>query len=97
MSVFTGCILPSPLSEPARPRYEEKKGAGGNVFPADMDVIPAFSVVEIMITPANQGGFEQGYGLQVCACFFHVFPLAIPDFLVLVKKKTRTRHVLIVA
>ena len=46
-------------------RYEEKKNAGGNVFPADMDVIPAFSVVEIMITPANQGGFEQGYGLQV--------------------------------
>lgn len=39
------------------------------MFPADMDVIPAFSVVEIMITPANQGGFEQGYGLQVWRVF----------------------------
>lgn len=59
----------SRLTRHAR-RYEEKKG--GNVFPTDMDVIPAFSVVEIMITPANQGGFEQGYGLQVCRVFFSV-------------------------
>lgn len=52
-----------------RHRYEEKKGGAGdgrNVFPTDTDVIPPFTVVEIMLTPANQGGFEQGYGLQVC-------------------------------
>jgi hypothetical protein len=30
-----------------------------------MEVIPAFSVVEIMFSAANQIGFDQGYGLQV--------------------------------
>lgn len=49
------------------PRYEEKKGGDGcrNVFPSDVEIIPAFSVLEIMISAANQGGFDQGYGLQV--------------------------------
>jgi len=49
-------------------RYEEKKGGdtGRNVFPTDVDSIPVFSVVEVMISPANHNGFEQGYGLQVC-------------------------------
>ncbi len=53
--------------QPVGRRYEEKKGgdAGRNVFPADVETIPAFSVVEIMFSPANHGGFEQGYGLQV--------------------------------
>jgi hypothetical protein len=48
-------------------RYEEKKGGdtGRNVFPTDVDSIPVFSVVEVMISPANHNGFEQGYGLQV--------------------------------
>lgn len=48
-------------------RYEEKKGGDGcrNVFPSDVEVIPAFSVVEIMFSAANQNGFDQGYGLQV--------------------------------
>ncbi len=35
------------------------------MFPADVEIIPAFSVVEIMFSPANHGGFEQGFGLQV--------------------------------
>ena len=44
--------------------YEEKK-TGNNVFPADISVIPAFSVVEIMISAANQKAYESGYGLQL--------------------------------
>lgn len=44
--------------------YEDKK-TGNNVFPPDMDVIPAFSVVEIMISAANQTAFDAGYGLQL--------------------------------
>lgn len=62
-------ITPSKLTPPVSVgRYEEKKGGDGcrNVFPADLDVIPAFSIVEIMFSSANQNGFEQGYGLQVC-------------------------------
>lgn len=57
--------------------YEEKKG-GANVFPQDTDCIPAFSVLEVMVTPANQGGYEQGYGLSVArvrACDFTLYSL----------------------
>lgn len=63
-------------------RYEEKKGdAARNVFPADLDVIPAFSVVEIMFSPANQGGFDQGYGMsigRVRPCEFSLYSLLNP-------------------
>jgi hypothetical protein len=45
--------------------FESKKNEGQNVFPADLDVIPAFSVVEVMINMANTGNFEKGYGIQV--------------------------------
>lgn len=60
--------------------YEEKKG-GSNVFPSELDVIPAFSVVEVMITPANQGAFEQGYGFslaRVRLCEFSLYSLVGP-------------------
>ena len=59
--------------------YEEKKG--DNVFPTDLEVIPAFSVIEIMISPANQGGYEQGYGLQlvrVRPCEFTLYSMLGP-------------------
>ncbi len=63
-------------------RYEEKKGdAARNVFPSDLDVIPAFSVVEIMFSPANQGGFEQGYGVsvgRVRLCEFSLYSMLNP-------------------
>jgi hypothetical protein len=60
--------------------YEEKKGGdtGRNVFPSDVDVIPAFSVVEIMFSPANQNGFDQGYGLQLARlrpCEFSLYSM----------------------
>ena len=51
------------------------------MFPADIDVIPAFSVVEIMFSPANQGGFDQGYGLsvgRVRPCEFSLYSLLNP-------------------
>lgn len=60
--------------------YEEKKG-GSNVFPVGLEHIPAFSVVEIMVTPANQGGFEQGYGLslaRVRPCDFTLYSMCGP-------------------
>ena len=61
-------------------RFEDKKG-GSNVFPTDVDAIPAFSVVEIMINPANQGGFDQGYGMQlvrVRVCEFSLYSMHHP-------------------
>ena len=60
--------------------YEDKKG-GVNVFPSELDTIPAFSVVEIMVNPANQGGFEQGYGMQlvrVRQCDFSLYSMHDP-------------------
>lgn len=45
--------------------YETKKSEAMNVFPADLDEIPAMSVVEIMICPSNTGGFTEGYGFHV--------------------------------
>lgn len=60
--------------------YEEKKG-GSNVFPSELDVIPAFSVVEVMISSANQGAFEQGYGFslaRVRPCEFSLYSLTGP-------------------
>ena len=59
--------------------FEEKKG--NNVFPTNLDAIPAFTVVEIMINPANQGGFEQGYGLvlaRVRPCEFSLYSMQSP-------------------
>jgi hypothetical protein len=51
------------------------------VFPKDLDTIPAFSVVEIMFSPANQGGYEQGYGLSVARirpCDFSLYSMLNP-------------------
>ena len=61
--------------------YEDKKGGSNNVFPTDAGAIPAFSVVELMLNPANQGGFEQGYGLQlvrVRPCDFSLYSMHDP-------------------
>lgn len=60
--------------------YEDKK-SNNNVFPTTLDTIPAFSVVEVMINPANQGGFEQGYGLvlaRVRLCEFSLYSMQNP-------------------
>ena len=60
--------------------FEDKKG-GVNVFPTEMDSIPAYSVVEIMVNPANQGGFDQGYGMQlvrVRPCEFSLYSMHDP-------------------
>jgi hypothetical protein len=46
-----------------------------------MEYIPAFSVVEIMFSAANQIGFDQGYGLQVArvrTCEFSLYSLLSP-------------------
>jgi hypothetical protein len=60
--------------------FEDKK-SNNNVFPTNLDTIPAYSVVEIMVNPANQGGFEQGYGLVVARvrpCEFSLYSMHGP-------------------
>jgi hypothetical protein len=49
--------------------FEEKKNQG-TVFPQDMDVIPAFSVVEVMISPSNSKQFEEGWGIGLTQVIF---------------------------
>lgn len=75
--------------------YEEKKSSsssakggaapGGepnrNVFPSDMDEIPPFTVVEIAVNPANSGGYDSGWGLNVARirpCAFSLYSLFSP-------------------
>jgi len=45
--------------------YETKKSETMQVFPAELDEIPAFSVTEIMVCPSNTKGFGEGYGFHV--------------------------------
>lgn len=64
--------------------YEEKKGGGElmrNVFPSDMDVIPAFSVIEVMFSASNQGQFDQGYAVSIARvrpCDFSLYSMHTP-------------------
>lgn len=64
--------------------FEDKKSVGEgsrNVFPPDLDVIPAFSVVEVAVNPSNSGGFEEGYGMNVArirACGFSLYSMLTP-------------------
>ncbi len=51
------------------------------MFPPDVDTIPQFSVVEVMISSANTGGFDQGYALQVARvrpCEFSLYSMQHP-------------------
>ena len=51
------------------------------MFPPDLDTIPQFSVIEVMITSANTGGFDQGYALQVARvrpCEFSLYSMQQP-------------------
>lgn len=45
--------------------YEPKKAEEQRVFPGELDAIPAFSVVEVMVCPANTHSFEEGFGFHV--------------------------------
>lgn len=63
--------------------YEEKKGGDmmRNVFPSDMDVIPQFSVVEVMLSPSNSGQYDQGYAVSVARvrlCEFTLYSMHTP-------------------
>jgi len=58
--------------------YETKKSETMQVFPADLDEIPAFSVTEIMVCPSNTKGFGEGYGFhvgRVRPCDFSLYSL----------------------
>lgn len=60
--------------------FEEKKNMP-QVFPQDIDVIPAFSVVEVMISPSNSKQYEEGWGIgisQVRPCGFSLYSMQQP-------------------
>jgi hypothetical protein len=60
--------------------FEDKK-SGGCVFPSDMDEIPPFSVVELMINPSNSKGFDDGWGINIVRvrlCPFSLFSMQSP-------------------
>lgn len=60
--------------------YEEKKNMP-QVFPPEVEVIPAFSVVEVMISPSNSKQYEEGWGIgisQVRTCNFSLYSLQQP-------------------
>ena len=60
--------------------FEEKKNQQ-NVFPLDMDVIPAFSVVEVMISASHGKQFEDGWGIgisRVRQCDFSLYSMQTP-------------------
>ena len=46
--------------------YEEKKGGTSvGVFPANTDVIPPFTVIEVIMTAGNTKAFDEGYGVNL--------------------------------
>jgi hypothetical protein len=60
--------------------FEEKKNMS-NVFPSDIDVIPAFTVVEVMINPSNTKQFEEGWALgisRIRPCEFSLYSMQTP-------------------
>lgn len=61
--------------------YESKKTESQQVFPPDLEEIPAFSVVEVMVAPSNTSGFKEGYGFHVSRirpCGFTLYSLQNP-------------------
>lgn len=46
--------------------YEEKKGgAPAGVFPTGVDVIPPFTVIEVIVTAGNTKAFDDGYAVNL--------------------------------
>ena len=69
--------------------YEEKKAntssgakeGSRNVFPADLDFIPPFTVVEVALNPGNSGQFDEGWGISVARirpCQFSLYSMLNP-------------------
>lgn len=56
-------------------------GGSRNVFPPGVDVIPAFTVVEMALNPANSKGYEDGWGfnlMRVRPCAFTLYSMMGP-------------------
>lgn len=91
--VSSGCTIKVTLNDFL---FEEKKSVGDasrNVFPKDLDVIPAFSVIEVAVNPANSGGFDEGFGINVTrirVCEFTLYSMATPLGLDLLPKTYAT-------
>ena len=45
--------------------YEKQKDDTGNVFPKDIEAIPPFTLVEIVVDPVEVTNCESGYGLKL--------------------------------
>lgn len=61
--------------------YEEKKVEEHSVFPQDVEFIPAFSVIEVMVSPSHTKSSGEGYGLNVSrvrACPFTLHSMLTP-------------------
>ena len=61
--------------------FESKKVDDQNVFPQDIEEIPAFSVVEVMITPSNTKCCSEGYGFnmgRLRLCPFSLYSMDTP-------------------
>jgi hypothetical protein len=62
--------------------YEEKKGgASAGVFPAETAFIPAFTVIEVVITAGNTKSYEEGFGINVARvrpCPFTLYSMLGP-------------------
>lgn len=66
--------------------FEEKVTKAGvegnrNVFPSDVDVIPAFSVIEVALNPANSIQYDAGWGVNVARirqCPFTLYSMLSP-------------------
>ena len=61
--------------------FEAKKQEDQQVFPPNLDVIPAFTVVEIMISPSHTEPFESGYAFhlsRIRPCDFSLYSLHAP-------------------
>jgi hypothetical protein len=63
-------------------RFEEKKaGPAAGVFPLGLDVIPAFSVIEVVMSAGSLKSFEDGFGVNVSRvrpCPFSLYSMLGP-------------------
>lgn len=62
--------------------YEEKKGGPrSNIFPPDMDFIPPFTVVEVILGAGHTKSFEEGFGVtlaRIRPCPFTLYSMMGP-------------------
>lgn len=62
--------------------YEEKKGgASAGVFPVGIDVIPPFSVIEVVLAAGNTKSYDEGFAVNIARvrpCSFSLYSMMGP-------------------